>query len=97
MVNSRNKGASAEREVSKLLYDELGIKMVRNLEQSRSGGHDLTPEQSGGLLDGYAIEVKRYAKITTALLRGFWQQACEQAQRANKVPLLIYRQDSKTG
>ena len=93
MINSRNKGASAEREIAKLLYDELGVKLSRNLEQSRTGGHDLTPEQSGGLLDGYAIEVKRYAKITTSLLRGFWLQACEQAKRANKVPVLIYRQD----
>lgn len=93
MINSRTKGNNAERDVSKLLYDELGIRLVRNLEQSRSGGHDLTPEVSGGLMDSYAIEIKRYAKITTAMLRGFWLQACEQAQRANKIPVLIYRQD----
>lgn len=93
MINSRTKGNNAEREVSKLLYDELGIKLIRNLDQSRSGGHDLTPEQSGGLMDVYAIEVKRYAKITTAMLKGFWNQAVDQAKRANKVPVLIYRQD----
>lgn len=92
MINSRTKGASAEREISKLLYDELGIKLVRNLEQSRSGGHDLIPDKDS-LLDAFAIEVKRYANVSTAQLKGFWRQTMIQAIRANKIPVLMYRQD----
>ncbi|MEQ1635432.1 MAG: hypothetical protein ABL903_02000 [Methylococcales bacterium] len=92
MINSRNKGAGAERELSKLLYDELGVKLLRNLEQSRDGGHDLLAEH-GSLLDGYAIEVKRYANVSMAMLKGFWQQAIGQAANGNKIPVLMYRQD----
>lgn len=92
MINSRTKGASAEREIVKILQDELGVKLVRNLEQTRNGGHDLIAEP-GSLLDRYAIEIKRYAKISNALLQGFWKQAVEQAKAVNKVPVLIYRQD----
>lgn len=91
-INSRNKGASAEREVSRLIYDELGIKLSRNLEQWRSGGHDLTAANDGPL-SSYAIEVKRYAKISNALLKNFWQQAANQADRAGKTPLLLFRAD----
>lgn len=41
-INSRNKGASAEREFSNIIYQWAGIRLIRNLEQSRSGGFDLT-------------------------------------------------------
>ncbi len=91
-INSRNKGASAERQVAKLIYDHLGVKLKRNLEQTRSGGHDLVPE-SPGLLDDFAIEIKRYAKITKPLLDKFWEQAIEQAENAGKLPILIFRGD----
>lgn len=92
MINSRTKGASGEREIVKILQDELGVKLFRNLEQTRSGGHDLIPEP-GSLLDRYAIEIKRYAKISNSLLRGFWLQSVEQAKLADKEPILICRQD----
>ena len=35
--NSRNKGAAAEREIAKLLFDELGMTFKRDLEQYRAG------------------------------------------------------------
>ena len=41
MVNSQRKGASAEREVAGLIALNLGIKLKRNLEQTRGGGHGL--------------------------------------------------------
>jgi Holliday junction resolvase len=91
-INSRTKGAAAEREVSRLLFDELGIRTARNLEQSRSGGYDLLPDK-GSLLEPYAIEIKRYAKVSNAMLKVFWNQAVEQAERANKSPVLLYRED----
>ena len=61
---SRTKGASAERELIKLLEDHLGdivhqqnLSLQRNLEQTRSGGHDVIG------LDDIAIEVKRQEKL----------------------------------
>ena len=84
---SRDKGASGERELARLLADELGTAVTRNLAQSRSGGHDL---------DGcgpFALEVKRAARATPALRTRWWAQAREQADRAGLLPALAYRQD----
>ena len=48
-AGSRRKGASGEREFAAALDDLLGIRLTRNLEQSRGGGHDLElPEDSAG-------------------------------------------------
>ncbi|MEQ1638799.1 MAG: hypothetical protein ABL903_19240 [Methylococcales bacterium] len=81
-INSRTKGAAAEREFSNLINDHAGIKLIRNLEQSRSGGHDLVvhPEESGIVADGFrtlAIECKRYSSVTPGLISLWWMQAGE--------------------
>lgn len=83
-INSRNKGAAGEREVAKLLNDLLGVVLVRNLDQWRSGGFDLTG------LKGWAIEVKRAKK---PLLKQWWQQTVDQAEPADLKPVLFYRLD----
>lgn len=88
--HSRTKGASAERQVIKLIEDELGVKLKRNLMQSFEGGHDL---QGEGCLADFAIEIKHYAKVTNALIKQWWIQAVEQAERVKKHPVLIYRGD----
>lgn len=85
-INSRNKGAAGEREVAKIIFDELGIKVERNLDQWRSGGYDL----SG--LDGWAIEVKRAKK---PLLAQWWTQTLEQAEQGGLHPVLWYRLDNQ--
>jgi Holliday junction resolvase len=97
-MNSREKGASAERELARLIHDHLGVRVVRNLEQSRRGGHDLIPdpEESGPVvswLARYAIEVKRHAKVSPHLLKGWWGQTCVQAERVGLLPCLCYRLD----
>jgi Holliday junction resolvase len=94
----RTKGASGERELANLIHLHLGVRLARNLEQSRRGGHDLIPhpEDTGPVaqeLARFAIEVKRHAKATPALLRDWWTQATEQARRAGLVPCLAYRED----
>lgn len=96
LINSREKGAAAEREFSRLVFDHLGVALARNLEQSRNGGHDLTAHGTDPVslaLDAYAIEVKRYRAITPAMLAGFWRQAEQQAERAAKLPALAFRAD----
>jgi Holliday junction resolvase len=84
---SRNKGAGGERELARLLADELGAVVTRNLVQAREGGADLLG------VDGWAVEVKRAAKVTRALLRGWWAQAETQAQAAGARPALAFRED----
>lgn len=93
-INSRAKGASAERELIALLQEHLGDEIAgelkRNLEQTRSGGHDI----SG--LPGWAIEVKRYASLSEAELIRIWEkQVVRQAQEINARPALAYRADRK--
>lgn len=100
-INSRAKGACAERELAKALEELTGVKLQRKLEQTRSGGHDLEVVEEGRLppskrktqraLDRYAIEVKRYATATHGTLCVWWMQAREQAERADKIPCLAYR------
>lgn len=91
-INSRDKGAGGERELSKLLHSELGVKAVRNLEQCRGGGHDLDAP-ANTVLSGYAIEVKRLKSASHADLARYWLQAVDQANQAEKVPVLAYRVD----
>ena len=72
MINSRTKGARGEREVLKLLGEELGIDLQRNLVQTREGGADCL------CVRGFAIEIKRQERLSRPT---WWRQACEQAAR----------------
>lgn len=93
-INSRAKGKSAERELigelKKLLPPEMTSELTRNLDQTRDGGHDILG------LDGWALEVKRYAEVLPADLNRFWTQTCEQASRTDgSRPALCFRQDRR--
>lgn len=94
-MNSRNKGANGEREFARIIYDQLGVRLVRNLEQTRNGGHDLIAQEVENpvarYIDSFAIEVKRYTAVTESKLNEFMAQAMLQADRAGKEPLLAYR------
>ena len=95
---SRTKGASAERELSALLFDELGIRLQRRVGQCRDGGCDLEvhPEERGPIaarLARFSIEVKRHATASPHLIERWWQQAVEQAKATYRIPVLAYRAD----
>ncbi len=97
-INSRNKGASSERELASLVNGWLGVRLIRNLEQSRSGGCDLVvhPDEAGVMADAFrtlAIECKRYGKATPSLVKKWWQQTRDQAEPNNCHPVLCYRED----
>jgi Holliday junction resolvase len=97
-VNSRRKGADGERELVRQLHEALGVRMVRNLEQSRRGGHDLIPDPDATgpvarSLARYAFEVKRHSRATPYLLKGWWAQSCAQAERVGLMPCLCYREN----
>jgi len=97
-INSKQKGASSEREFAGLIHDHLGVKLVRVLDQSRAGGFDLavSPDQAGPVVEtvrGLAIECKRYGNITPHLMTRFWSQAVRQAENAGLIPALAWRAD----
>jgi Holliday junction resolvase-like predicted endonuclease len=79
--SSRNKGKVGEREVCKILGEQLGISLDRNLEQTRDGGCDI-------ILDHWAIEVKRQEKYQ---VDAWWLQAVNQAKEQGKHPVLFFR------
>lgn len=87
MVNGRQKGAAAEREIAKLLFDELGMTFKRDLEQYRAADHgDLTCDEPFP----FVIEVKRY-KTGCAPQPAWWDQACAAAKSAGLLPMLVYK------
>ena len=90
-IDSRAKGSSGEREFARLVLAETGVKLERKLDQTRGGGHDLDPVGDcpvAKALGRFAIECKRYAAVTPAMLARFWLQAEAQAVRAGRIPCL---------
>lgn len=81
-ASQRRKGAAAERELCKLLADELGIEVRRNVDQARAGGADCLQ------VPGFAIECKRHERLSRP---AWWAQAVEQGRKAGAEPLLFYR------
>ena len=86
-INSRNKGASFEREVAKLInqyFDEIGYdyKVKRNLEQYQE-------KDLGDLnVPNHTIECKRYASGNW-YKEQWWQQVCDAC--GDTVPVLIWK------
>ena len=93
MVNGRNKGASYEREIAKMLFDELGIGFRRDLDQYRYGGHsDLIPDDPDFK---FCLELKRYKDGPIGGSPSWWAQVEVAAKREGKIPCLIYKYDRK--
>ena len=84
MADSRNKGASFERKICKLIKDNLNIDAKRNLYQYQAKG------QADIIIPGWSIECKAYLKGTT-FKRAWWEQAKESAASLNLTPVLIYK------
>jgi hypothetical protein len=84
MADSRNKGASFERKICKLIKDNLNIDAKRNLDQYQSKG------MADIIIPGWSIECKAYLKGTT-FKRAWWQQAKESAASLSLTPVLIYK------
>jgi hypothetical protein len=86
-INSRNKGASFEREVAKLIntfFDEINYdyKVKRNLEQYQE-------KDLGDLnIPNHTIECKRYASGNW-YKEDWWSQVCESC--GDTIPVLIWK------
>ena len=91
MVNSKNKGATFERQIGIALELELGIAFKRNLEQSREADHaDLIADDPDF---PFVIECKRYA--SGGFLSAWWDQVNKAAAASGKIPCVIYKFDRK--
>ena len=90
MTNSRNKGLRFELSIASLIDMDLGIKLHRNLEQSRTADH-------GDLISSdpswpFCIECKRYASGYLPK-NEWWQQVCTASEAVRKIPILVYKFD----
>ena len=92
MVNGRNKGASWERTVANMLFDELGVEFSRDLRQyQKSDLGDLICDDPTW---PFVLELKRYASGYT-YQQAWWDQVVKAADAARKEPVLIYKYDRR--
>ena len=90
MVNGRNKGAAFERQVAKMLHDELGVTFKRDLEQYRAADHgDLIPDDDAF---PFTLELKRYASGVGCKPQ-WWDQVKRACVATGKMPCVIYKYD----
>jgi hypothetical protein len=82
-ASQRRKGQAGERELFRLLSDELGFVVRRNVDQARVGGADCIE------LPGFAPEVKRHERLA---LPAWWRQAVRQGQAMQAEPIVFFRQ-----
>lgn len=80
----RDKGSAGERELAKLLTDQLGFVVKRNLGQSRDGADDITIQK-------FRLEVKRQETLKMDL----WSQQVEACAQPGEVPVLVYRRNGQ--
>ena len=85
-ASQRRKGAEAERQLAKLLADELGIEVVRNTDPRHVSKGDILA------VPGYAIECKR---CETLRRNAWWAQAVKQGVIHGAEPIVFYRQSRK--
>jgi hypothetical protein len=88
MVNSRAKGSRFELKIAADLFDALGIKFERILDQVREAGlGDLRPVTG---TFPFTLEMKHY-KSGQQARPDWWDQACTSARLANNLPALLYK------
>lgn len=82
-ASQRRKGQRGELELFRLLSEELGFVVTRNVDQARKGGADCVT------LPGYAVEVKRCERLA---FPAWWQQAVKQGEAMRAEPIVFFRQ-----
>lgn len=95
-INSKAKGANGERALKQFFYDELGLYLTRNLDQTAKGGYDFdlreSEEKNALIKVPFAFECKRDEKLST---QAMWKQACSQTDKVCFVPVVIYKRNYK--
>lgn len=91
-INSRNKGASFERQIAIELELLTGVRFKRDLEQYRAGDHgDLIPSDPAW---PFVLECKRYAS-GTGCTPAWKAQASKAAAAEGKLPAVIFKFDRR--
>ena len=92
MVNSRNKGATFERQIATQLFGLTGVTFKRDLEQYRAADHgDLLPDDQAW---PFVIECKKYATGTGC--KPAWRaQATAAANATGRFPAVVYKFDRR--
>lgn len=87
-INSRSKGARGEMEFAEWLFKKGLVMKIpnRNLEQVRSGGIDIIPDEHP-----FAYEVKRVEKFTDTTLDKWWFKAVLDAKKEGREPVVAFR------
>lgn len=84
-AGARRKGARGENEVCKILTEIVGTKHVRNLDQTREGGGDIS-------WGPFLLEVK----TTETVSMPAWQrQAVASAEKGGDVPAVVWRRKAE--
>lgn len=87
--SARAKGSKAELEVLRLLEDGLGLKLVRNKQQTARGGRDISEDTDRGQgIVPFAFEVKHQKAQS---LNSWWAQTVRQAHDSGRRPVLFFR------
>ena len=81
---SRNKGHTFERDIANDLTADMGVKVKRNLDQTREGKNDLN-------LPPFRIECKRYRAIGVMK----WMKQAIAACELSDTPVVIARADKE--
>jgi hypothetical protein len=81
-ASQRRKGQVGERELFRLLSDELGVSVKRNVDQARNGGADCIE------LPGFSVECKRQERLARP---AWWRQAVRQGIADGAEPIVFYR------
>lgn len=103
MIDVRQKGASGEREVAKVLNAVITEVMVAmgypadQVEAARTSVQRNQNQSAVGGCDlsnvfGMAVEIKRQEQLSVP---AWWRQCVAAAERNNELPVLIYRQNRK--
>jgi Holliday junction resolvase len=90
---SRAKGARGEKEVLDILEEQLGLKLVRNKQQTARGGRDISEDVDRMQRPiPFAIEVKFQDED---FLSSWWEQTLRQAEESGRMPVLFYRRSRR--
>ncbi len=94
MVNARNKGTRGERNVAGEYLVHMGIRLKRDLEQTRFADRgDLIPD--GDFDWPFCIEVKTYGGLNVTHQPSWWQQVSKAADAQKLMPVLWYKYDRR--
>lgn len=92
MINSKQKGNRAEREVAKIINDTLGVNCRRTPQSGGMGFKgDIIDININSIAHEYHFEIKNREQIR---ISKWWEQTINDCP-SNKIPVLIFKMNGK--